>query len=153
MSVEAMKQALVALGRVDKVTGFPHNQVTIAALHQAIKDEEESFRPDYDTNAVLLERIRELEAQLEQEPVAWQVHPFDYGIGHEGAYALTTRPEQVDAWKRKGWDVQPLYPAPMSIKHENIDTKTEHVDSVNIKPVCPLPKLTIEQKDALNDRN
>jgi len=44
-----------------------------------------------------------------QEPVAWQVHPFDYGIGHEGVYARTDRPEQVEMWKRKGWTVQPLY--------------------------------------------
>ena len=47
-----------------------------------------------------------------QEPVAWQVHPFDYGIGHEGVYARTDRPEQVEMWKRKGWAVQPLYTTP-----------------------------------------
>jgi chromosome segregation ATPase len=51
-------------------------------------------------------KVREL-----VEPVAWMVHPFDYGIGHEGVYALTTRTEQVMLWKHKGWDVQPLYPA------------------------------------------
>lgn len=27
------------------------------------------------------------------EPVAWRVHPFDYGIGHEGVYAMTMREE------------------------------------------------------------
>jgi hypothetical protein len=47
-----------------------------------------------------------------QEPVAWQVHPFDYGIGHQGVYARTDRPEQVEMWKRKGWNVQPLYTTP-----------------------------------------
>ena len=50
--------------------------------------------------------------QEQGEPVAWQVHPFDYGIGHEGVYARTDRPEQVEAWKRKGWNVQPLYTHP-----------------------------------------
>jgi hypothetical protein len=50
--------------------------------------------------------IKELESQ---EPVAWQVHPFDYGIGHKGVYARTDRPEQVELWKRKGWNVQPLH--------------------------------------------
>ena len=50
--------------------------------------------------------------QPKQEPVAWQVYPFDYGIGHEGVYARTDRLEQVEAWKRKGWNVQPLYTHP-----------------------------------------
>ena len=47
-----------------------------------------------------------------QEPVAWQVHPFDYGIGHQGVYARTDRSEQVEMWKRRGWTVQPLYTTP-----------------------------------------
>lgn len=40
--------------------------------------------------------------------VGWRVHPFDYGIGHEGVYALTSRPEQAEAWRRKGWKVEAL---------------------------------------------
>jgi hypothetical protein len=50
--------------------------------------------------------------EQEQEPVAWQVHPFDYGIGYEGVYAMTQRPDQVKAWERKGWTVQPLFTHP-----------------------------------------
>ncbi len=50
-------------------------------------------------------------AQQSGEPVAWRLHPFDYGIGHEGVYAMTNRPEQVAAWERKGWTVEPLYTA------------------------------------------
>ena len=53
-----------------------------------------------------------LEQQPVQEPVAWQVHPFDYGVGLDGVYARTDRLEQVEAWKRKGWTVQPLYTPP-----------------------------------------
>jgi hypothetical protein len=53
-----------------------------------------------------------IEQAEKQEPVAWQVHPFDYGIGHEDVYARTDRPEQVEMWKRKGWTVQPLYTTP-----------------------------------------
>jgi hypothetical protein len=56
--------------------------------------------------------LRAALAQQEQEPVAWQVHPFDYGIGSEGVYAMTQRPDQVKAWERKGWTVQPLYTTP-----------------------------------------
>lgn len=44
-----------------------------------------------------------------QEAVVWQVHPFDYGIGIKGVYARTDRIEQAEAWKRKGWNVEPLY--------------------------------------------
>lgn len=46
------------------------------------------------------------------EPVAWRVHPFDYGVGYEGVYALTSRPDQAVAWERKGWEVQPLFTTP-----------------------------------------
>ena len=53
---------------------------------------------------------------VKQEPVAWRVHPFDYGVGHEGVYAMTMRLEQVEAWKRKGWVVEPLYAAPVDAK-------------------------------------
>ena len=53
-----------------------------------------------------------IEQAEKQEPVAWQVHPFDYGIGHEDVYARTDRPEQVEMWKRKGWTVQPIYTTP-----------------------------------------
>jgi len=56
--------------------------------------------------------IKQARSAPRQEPVAWQVHPFDYGIGHEGVYARTDRPEQVEMWKRKGWNVQPLYTTP-----------------------------------------
>lgn len=58
------------------------------------------------------EALRARLAQPEPEPVAWQVHPFDYGIGPEGVYARTDRLEQVEMWKRKGWTVQPLYTHP-----------------------------------------
>jgi hypothetical protein len=89
MSIEAMKQALDALYDIE-ATGVPvgHIDLVIDTLRTAIEHTEK------------------------QEPVAWQVHPFDYGIGHEGVYARTDRPEQVEMWKRKGWAVQPLYTTP-----------------------------------------
>ena len=49
---------------------------------------------------------------VQQEPVAWRVRPFNYGIGYEGVDALTTRKEQCEIWERKGWKVEPLYAAP-----------------------------------------
>ena len=67
--------------------------------------------------------------ETEQEPVAWRVHPFDYGIGHEGAYAMTMRPEQRDAWKRKGWNVEPLYTAPP--KHEWVGLTADEIWKCN----------------------
>jgi hypothetical protein len=87
--IESMKQALEALEEVQEfmnTSDWFNDKVT--SLRQA---------------------IAELESQ---EPVAWQVHPFDYGIGHKGVYARTDRPEQVELWKRKGWNVQPLHTYP-----------------------------------------
>jgi hypothetical protein len=72
-----------------------------------------------------------------QEPVAWQVHPFDYGIGHEGVYARTDRPEQVEMWKRKGWTVQPLYttppaaPVPDAIHHTDLSEHPQYIEGWN----------------------
>jgi hypothetical protein len=48
----------------------------------------------------------------QQKPVAWRIHPFDYGISSKGVYVLTTRTEQCEMWERKGWRVEPLYTAP-----------------------------------------
>lgn len=47
-----------------------------------------------------------------QEAVAWRVHPFDYGVGVDGAYAITQQEDQMQAWINKGWEVTPLYLAP-----------------------------------------
>ena len=76
----------------------------ITALREALA------QPDHIANAG---KVIE-QGHSEQEPVAWRVHPFDYGVGHEGAYAMTMRLEQVEAWNRKGWIVEPLYAAPVS---------------------------------------
>lgn len=61
---------------------------------------------------VAIEALRAALAEPAVAPVAWRVHPATYGVGHDGVYALTTRTEQVDAWRRKGWDVEPLYTSP-----------------------------------------
>ena len=67
--------------------------------------------------------LREALAQPQGEPVAWCVHPFDYGVGHAGVYAMTQRPEQVEAWKRKGWEVKQLYTTPPSVEATIEETK------------------------------
>ena len=61
-------------------------------------------------------------APAQQEPVAWRVHPFDYGVGSKGVYALTEMPERVEMWKRKGWKVEPLYTMPQPT--ENLKCKS-----------------------------
>ena len=200
MSIEAMKLALEALEnhsgnyKLSKTECVRHS-AAVTALRQAIKDEEESFKPDYDTNAVLLERIRELEAQLEQWDTTDMAHRAgglsveQEPVGYFDSNVLQVIHRGSDGWVDKiystptGNYISPLYAAPpkrectrshphenmdamcelrteiarlthknatleacllqmqnaaldMSIKHENIDTKIEHVDSVNIEPVA-----------------
>jgi len=105
--IEAMKQALEALEDVGVLTDREwqavHKNKAIASLQQAIK---------------------KLESQ---EPVAWQVHPFDYGIGHKGVYARTDRPEQVELWKRKGWNVQPLHTYPPAAQRTWVGLTTDEI--------------------------
>lgn len=60
-----------------------------------------------------------LSAKTQADPVAWRVHPFDYGVGSPGVYATTHLPQQRDAWLRKGWTVHPLYATtPVSPKEQ-----------------------------------
>lgn len=63
----------------------------------------------YQSLVEIVRRREVRESAAAAAPVAWRVHPFDYGVGSDGVYALTMRPDQVEAWRRKGWDVQPLY--------------------------------------------
>jgi hypothetical protein len=75
---------------------------------------------------------------VEQEPVAWQVMVEDEPMkefsikeaAHDWAVTEKRNGSNYSYW------IRPLYAAPMSIKPENIDTKVEHVDGVNIEPVA-----------------
>jgi hypothetical protein len=78
--------------------------------HQMVAQFEAAQQPEQE-QATVKESLTTGE-QPEQEPVAWQVHPFDYGIGHEGVYAITQLTQQRDSWIRKGWKVTPLYTHP-----------------------------------------
>lgn len=71
--------------------------------------DERGAKRDHDERLAL---SAELERMAQVEPVAWRVHPFDYGVGHDGVYALTMREDQVSMWSRKGWNVGLLYAAP-----------------------------------------
>ncbi len=95
-----------------------------AALFRSYEQSHRARGPEHLEKA---ERNAEIAARIEAalaapapvaQPVAWRVHPHDYGIGSAGVYAMTTRPEQVTAWERKGWTVEPLYthaaPAPVA---------------------------------------
>ena len=105
------------------------------ALRLALEALETSMYPQQKQ----LQAITAIKAALKakDEPVAWQVHPFDYGIGHQGVYARTDRPEQVEAWKRKGWNVQALYitPPQLEAKDEPYAFEASMYPRVKIDPV------------------
>ena len=96
-------------------------------------------------------KARALKAEQAGEPVAWRVHPFDYGIGSEGVYALTIRQEQVMVWRNKGWDVQSLYTQPQPAAQEQ--TSAVPVVEQLVEALCELVQSdglprTLEQLDA-----
>lgn len=85
------------------------------------------------------------------EPVAWRVHPFDYGVGYEGAYALTSRLDQVAAWERKGWKVQPLFTAPQPADPDTIRELLTELDAANARlhDVATLCATVEQERDSL----
>jgi hypothetical protein len=120
MSIEALKRIVAAVEAIpEDAEGWMPDALTDALIdaRQAIAVYE-SAPPECQTEAEKTAfafgwwKAMEAQQAEKQEPVAWQVHPFDYGIGHEGVYARTDRLEQVEAWKRKGWNVQSLYTRP-----------------------------------------
>jgi hypothetical protein len=121
MSIEAMKQALAALdmacakyGNVGNMwTDWPKWDAAGCALRQAIKE-------------AALDGLAATSREIEQEPVAW-MKLEKHGI----AFVPAGRINNPD---KRDW--LPLYTGAMSIKPENIDTKSEHVDSVDIEPVA-----------------
>jgi hypothetical protein len=148
MSIEVMKQWLEALELMYACYAHPewisHKQqeekilaqcvATTMTLRQAIAVYE-SAPPECQTEAEKKAfafgwwKAMESQRAEKKEPVAWQVHPFDYGIGHEGVYARTDRLEQVEAWKRKGWNVQPLYTQPQP-QREWVGLTDEEIDGL-----------------------
>lgn len=69
-------------------------QIIRRAVTAALSDDQ----PYIEACKKALTALSELEQMVgEQEPVAWRVHPFDYGIGHEGVYATTHLTQQRDA--------------------------------------------------------
>jgi hypothetical protein len=142
MSIETMKRLIAAVESIpEDVEGWMPDALTDVLIdaRQAIAVYE-SAPPECQTEAEKAAYAfgwwKAMEAQQaeKQEPVAWQVHPFDYGIGHEGVYARTDRLEQVEAWKRKGWNVQPLYTHPQP-KREPLTVdgiwRNDHIMSLN----------------------
>jgi hypothetical protein len=104
---QAMQMALDTLIDAQQYYGsYELGKEAITALREALQEH-------------ALQTLSDIHQQIEQpqgEPVGWCVHPFDYGVGHAGIYAMTQRPEQVEAWKRKGWEVKPLYTTPPSVE-------------------------------------
>jgi hypothetical protein len=96
MSIEAMKQALEALERADKISGYANNKKAITALRQAIAEEALNKKA---------ENARELGLTYEQEPVAMR-YDFD-GYGYK----------YIDSGSGSDWqtrikDAEPLYTHP-----------------------------------------
>ena len=90
----------------------------------------------------------------QQEPVAWRAHPFDYGVGYKGAFALTMRPDQVEMWKRKGWRVDHLYTAPQPTENLNCKSNQKRLATLwgYVKQGLARKPLTDEQIIEIADK-
>jgi hypothetical protein len=64
MSTEAMKQALDALVKADRISGHPNNKKPITALRAAIAE-------------ASMQRLTDVQQEMEHEPVAYVVGYFD----------------------------------------------------------------------------
>lgn len=86
----------------------------------------------------------------EQEPVAWRIHPFDYGVGVEGAYAITQQEDMRQAWINKGWAVTPLYANPIPSSQGILDNSIrQHGQPLYTNPCVAL----VSDKPACDSQN
>ncbi len=112
MSIEAMKEALEAF---EHIQGMSWSIVTtatckrnIANLRQAIEQAEKQFNPDWDQQAVLVERIRELEAQQALDKKADNAR--ELGLDYE--------PEEFVRWSKEKEFFDAAHALPQAEKQE-----------------------------------
>jgi hypothetical protein len=121
---ELMQQALEALEIVTadvKTTpsAYEAQRQAITALRERLAQPNE-FQPDWDAMAVMVgeqqrmaKRIEELEAQPEQEPVAWMYHGIRHDDTPHERPSLIWKPEYMDVMSaEKGAKATPLYTTP-----------------------------------------
>lgn len=112
MSIEAMKMALDALECINEGANKQGPHTGISWRDVSAKTEPAIFALRAAIAEAAMQRLTDVQQEMEQGPVAWRVHPFNYGIGDEGVFAVTQLAQQRDAWIRKGWNVTPLYTRP-----------------------------------------
>ena len=118
---EALKLALEALELEDMACRYEKDQTpehitkAIIAIKEALAQQNQ-FNPDWDAMAVMVEeqqrmakRIAELEAQQEQEPVAWELR---HGKTDRVLIEITNDPRRAHNWKASLEEVVPLYTTP-----------------------------------------
>jgi hypothetical protein len=119
---EIMQQALEALEFFWNAgyRNIAEQQKTlITALRERLAQPND-FNPDWDAMAVMVEeqqrmakRIEELEAQPEQEPVAWMYHGIRHDDTPHERPSLIWKPEYMDVMSaEKGAKATPLYTTP-----------------------------------------
>jgi len=126
MSISAMKQALRALERADKISGYANNQMAIYALSQAIAEAEKPAHTDHPSrhwdrtcpacvyeSDISQERVDET-AKREHEPYGylWFTHQMERRFTHY-------RPKE----EQRIGEVTPIYTAPPKREWVGIDEK------------------------------
>jgi hypothetical protein len=138
---ELMQQALDALKLIDEAMPFPVAKLTIKNLSDRLAQPNE-FQPDWDAMAVMVaeqqrmaKRIEELEAQPEQEPVAWMFQHDETGrmnyVSNDGIHNPTMFLEMNPRYAL----VCPLYTSPPQRKPLTDDLYNELLFAVGNK--CP----------------
>ena len=109
MSIEAMKQALEALVRADRISGHPNNGKTITALRAAIAE-------------ALMQRLTDVQQEMEQKPAIYPEEARELGLEEIPYYSHPPRREWVgltdeekeNLYKQAdagNWDDEPLLDA------------------------------------------
>lgn len=115
---------------------WTHDVVDWTRVHCTNNDcnaQTESICDGYEPSAVEVWNHRTPPTAQAADPVAWRVHPFDHCIGHEGVYAMTMREDQREAWKRKGWNTEPLFTAPQPVSREPLEPCMDNVEGINAR--------------------
>jgi len=110
------------------------NKTTLESLEEAL-ERLEQIDGMYSWAHLLYEVREALAEQEKQKPVAWMV----IGDGQHGVYKAGEHFDSIECssyWNNRGYELVPVYAAPVSAKREWVDLTDDEIDLIEQQVYC-----------------